>query len=79
MAEAPNKHESDNDHQVWFRCFTAAIMGVTSAQLGTPEKPEGIARLCAAVADAALNEERRRRNEPECRTLKPTAGRSSKQ
>ena len=65
MAEATNKHESGNDHQVWFRCFTAAIMGVTSAQLGTPEKPEGIARLCAAVADAALNEERRRRNEPE--------------
>ena len=58
-----NRHESDTDHELWMRCFTAALNGVTAAQLGTPPKPQDCARMCGEIADAALEEERRRRRD----------------
>ena len=52
------------DHEVWLRCFVATLPGATTA-LGAENtvRPEHIASVCAAIADAALQEERKRRPE----------------
>jgi hypothetical protein len=52
------------DHEVWLKCFVATLSGATTA-LGAENTagPEHIASLCAAIADAALAEERKRRPE----------------
>lgn len=52
------------DHEVWLKCFVATLPGATTA-LGAENtvRPEHIATVCAAIADAALEEERKRRPE----------------
>jgi hypothetical protein len=47
------------DEELWVRCFTAALTGMT-ARGGQPQ-PEEIARVCGEIADGALIEIRRRR------------------
>jgi hypothetical protein len=55
------KHESDSDHEVWLRCFTAALAGPTGGhQVHTAED---VAEMCARIADAALREEHKRRRD----------------
>lgn len=53
------KHDSDFDHAVWIRCFTAAISGRLAPSVPALQ----VAQDAAAIADAALEEERRRRKE----------------
>jgi len=50
------------DHEVWLKCFVATLSGATTA-LGAENRvgPEHITTMCAAIADAALAEERKRR------------------
>ena len=52
------------DHQVWLNCFVSTLSGATTA-LGSANSvgPEHISSMCAAIADAALAEERKRRPE----------------
>ena len=52
------------DHEVWLKCFVATLSGTTK-NIATESGvgPEAIATMCAAIADAALNEERQRRPE----------------
>jgi len=52
------------DHEVWLKCFVATLSGATMA-LGTENRvgPEHSVSMCAAIADAALVEERKRRPE----------------
>jgi hypothetical protein len=52
------------DHEVWLQCFVATLPGATTA-LGAENSvgPEHIASMCAAIADASLAEERKRRPE----------------
>jgi hypothetical protein len=53
-------HDDDRDHDVWLRCFTAALAGSTTAgQHGN--KAKDVAEMCGQIADAALDEERKRR------------------
>jgi|RhiMetdeSRZDD1v2_1073273.scaffolds.fasta_scaffold04904_14 hypothetical protein len=55
------KHDSDTDHEVWLRCFTAALGGLIGEhQVHTSED---VAEICAKIADAALKEERKRRRD----------------
>lgn len=58
------KHENDNDHEIWIRCFTAAIGGPLSHGAGDHHpRPMDVMAYCAQMADAALVEERQRRRE----------------
>lgn len=52
------------DHEVWLKCFVATLPGATMA-LGAENSvgPEHIVSMCAAIADAALEQERKRRPE----------------
>jgi len=52
------------DHEVWLKCFVATLSGGTTAT-GAENRvgPEHIASMCAAIADAALAEGRKRRPE----------------
>ena len=57
-------NDNANDHEIWIRCFTAAIPGILSTESRqSAERPalERIAKLCADVADVLLDEERKRR------------------
>jgi len=63
-------HDNDHDHEVWMRCFTAAIAGVFPAQ--TQADPVAIVEWCGKIAHAALEVERQRRRNPEY--LTPAAG-----
>ena len=64
-----------NDHEVWMRCFTAAIAAVLGAREAADDSDlESIVKYCGHIADAALDEERTRRPEPPrsgYQTLKP--------
>ena len=68
---------SSNDHEVWMRCFIAAIPAVLGAREAADESDlVAILKYCAYVADTALDEERTRRPEPPrsgYQTLKPDA------
>ena len=56
------RHDDDLDHEVWLRCFTAALQGVFAGRASQARgNPETLMRWCATIADAALDEERRRR------------------
>ena len=46
------------DHDVWLKCFVATLPGATTA-LGAENtvRPEHIASMCAAIADASLAED----------------------
>jgi hypothetical protein len=65
----------NNDHEVWMRCFTAAIAAVLGAREAADDSDlESIVKYCGHIADAALDEERTRRPEPPrsgYQTLKP--------
>ena len=63
-------HDNDHDHEVWMRCFTAAIAGVFPAH--TQADPEAIVEWCGKIADSALGVERQLRHNPEY--LTPVAG-----
>ena len=62
MVETTKQHENDGDHEVWIRCFTAALTGAVASGKVRAEanKPHHIAKSCAEFADAALIEERQR-------------------
>ena len=64
-----------NDHEVWMRCFTAAIAAVLGAREAADDSDlEAIVKYCGRIADEALDEERARRPEPPrfgYQTLKP--------
>jgi hypothetical protein len=62
MAET-TKHDNAGDHEIWMRCFTAALAGSLAAgnTLADANNPEGMAHRCGRFADAALNVERERR------------------
>jgi len=51
------RHESDTEHDVWVKCFLAAIAG--QAMRSAPALQ--VALDAAAIADAALEQERARR------------------
>jgi len=52
------------DHEVWLKCFVATLPGATTAlDAENTFRPDHIAWMCAAIADAALAEERKRRPE----------------
>ncbi len=53
-------HDDDRDHDVWLRCFTAALAGPTTTG-PHGHRPNDIAEVCGQIADAALDEERKRR------------------
>ena len=56
---------SNNDHEVWMRCFTAAIPAVLGVREAADESDlEAIVKYCGHIADTALDEERTRRPEP---------------
>ena len=59
-------HDNDDDHEAWVRCFTAVLTGAIAAgsTIGEANHPEKLAQRCAIFADAALNEERKRRRQP---------------
>jgi hypothetical protein len=69
-------HNND-DHEVWMRCFTAAIAAVLGAREAADDSDlEAIVKYCGRIADEALDEERTRRPEPPrsgYQTLKPDA------
>lgn len=48
------------DHEVWLKCFVATLSGATRT-VTESRGPEDVASICAAIADAALKEERQRR------------------
>ena len=63
MTEEGSKQTGEG-HEVWLKCFVATLAGATRAV--TTESgagPEDTASICAAIADAAVEEERRRRPE----------------
>ena len=52
------------DHEVWLKCFVSTLSDATKAvTVESGIGPEDIASMCAAIADAALAEERKRRPE----------------
>jgi hypothetical protein len=56
-----NTHD-EHDNEVWLRCFTAAITGVfPGRESQSRSDPAVVVKWCGVIADAALNEERRRR------------------
>lgn len=59
MAEATTRA---GDDEIWLRLFTAAITGM--AGRGGQPQPAEIARVCAEIADSALGEAHRRRDQP---------------
>lgn len=63
MTEEGSK-QTGEDHEVWLKCFVATLSGATRT-VATEDAvgPEHIASICAAIADAAVQEERRRRPE----------------
>lgn len=65
MAET-TRHDNDDDHEVWIRCFTAVLTGAiaTGSTIAEANNPEKLAQRCAIFAEAALNEERQRRRQP---------------
>jgi len=73
-------HDNDHDHEVWMRCFTAAIAGAFPAQEASASQiiaeetpnPVVLVEWCGKIADAALGVERQRRHNPEY--LTPVAG-----
>ena len=50
------------DHEVWVKCFVATLSGAAGAVVESGG-PDDVASMCAAIADAALAEERKRRPE----------------
>jgi hypothetical protein len=59
-------HDNDHDHEVWVRCFTAAIAGAFSAgNMQRQAHPTNFIEWCGEIADGALEEERKRRRNPE--------------
>jgi hypothetical protein len=57
---------NDQDHEVWMRCFTAAIAGVFPArEAQTRPDPAVLVEWCGKIADAALEVERQRRRNPD--------------
>lgn len=62
MSDQAQRHQTDEDHEVWMRCFTAVLSNALTADVG--QGPEEVADLCADIADAALEEERKRRRHP---------------
>ncbi len=56
------KHD-DRDHDIWMRCFTAAITGLLAGSQGAEPRPEYLVSVCCGIADEALQEESRRRRE----------------
>jgi hypothetical protein len=63
MTEEGSK-QTGEDHEVWLKCFVATLSDATKTV--SPESgvgPEDVASICAAIADAAVKEERRRRPE----------------
>ena len=65
MAET-TRHDNEDDHEAWVRCFTAVLTGAVAAgsTIGEANHPEKLAQRCGTFADAALNEERKRRRMP---------------
>jgi hypothetical protein len=55
------RHKDANDHDIWCRCFLAALAG-RGGQVGPHVQ---IAIDAAQIADFALEEEEKRRNEPQ--------------
>lgn len=70
MAET-TRHDNDDDHEVWMRCFTAVLTGAVAAgsTIGEANHPERLAQRCATFADAALKAERERRRNPDHQAL----------
>jgi hypothetical protein len=54
---------SSNDHEVWTRFFTAAISTRATGDEMRTVGEGAVAAACARLADAALDEERKRRPE----------------
>ena len=56
--------QTGEDHEVWLKCFVATLSGATgTTTTGSDVRPEDVASICAAIADAAVKEERQRRPE----------------
>jgi hypothetical protein len=56
--------QTGEDHEVWLKCFVATLSGATrTVDTESRVGPEDIVSICAAIADAAVKEERRRRPE----------------
>ena len=62
MRSERGRHQNEHDHEVWLRCFAAAITGVLSGNFAEASIPEAVVQRCALIADAGLDEERRRRS-----------------
>ena len=63
MTEEGSK-QTGEDHEVWLKCFVATLSGAARpATTESGDGPEDIASICAAIADAAVKQERRRRPE----------------
>jgi hypothetical protein len=52
------------DHEVWLKCFVATLSGaIRTVTTEGGVAPEEVTSICAAIADAALAQERQRRPE----------------
>jgi hypothetical protein len=61
----------EGDGELWQRYFAAAITGVLAGHRGPASTPDfaDLAKDCGEVADAALTEVRRRREDPKFQML----------
>ena len=65
MHETSTQLNSFADSEIWLRCYVAALTGLLAAHQGAAQlNPEEIAQRCGEIADAALKEQRRRRERP---------------
>jgi hypothetical protein len=64
------RHQTDHDHEVWLRCFTAAIAAALPAREAMTD-PTVLVEWCGKIADAALEVERQRRHESGYQALAP--------
>ena len=60
MANDPEKITNDTDHEIWLKCFTAALGGTLSRYPQSLEPPNVVSQ-CGELADLALKEEQKRR------------------